>query len=122
VDYLGIDLNPQYIWDAERRYNDTTGRQRFLTLDAAKFVAPPEERFDFVLVNSFLHHVDDGITKDILANLRNLLTDDGHVYILDLMLPEKTSVARFLAHSDRGEYPRPRCKRWRWTTGGECIW
>jgi SAM-dependent methyltransferase len=112
VDYLGIDLNPQYIRDAERRYGDSGRRRRFMAVDAAKFVAPPRERFDFVLVNSFLHHVDDDIVKGILANLRNLLTEDGDVHILDLVLPENASVPRFLARSDRGDFPRP-LERWR---------
>jgi SAM-dependent methyltransferase len=107
VDYFGIDLNPQYIHDAQARYGDSSARRRFLAVDAAKFVAPPGERFDFVLVNSFLHHVDDSIARGILSNLNNLLTEDGHVHILDLVLPESASIARFLAHSDRGDFPRP---------------
>jgi SAM-dependent methyltransferase len=112
VDYLGIDLNPQYIRDAERRYRDYSGSRCFMVVDAAKFVAPPQERFDFVLVNSFLHHVDDELAKSILANLRNLLAEDGHVHILDLVLPENASVPRFLARSDRGDFPRT-LERWR---------
>jgi len=106
-DYLGVDLNEQYIRDAEKRYGASQGRRRFLTADVGKFVAPPGERFDFVLVNSFLHHVDDLTTRTILLNLSNLLTEDGHVHILDLVLPGSTSVARFLAQTDRGEFPRP---------------
>jgi SAM-dependent methyltransferase len=112
VDYFGIDLNPQYIQDAQSRYGDSTAHRRFLAVDAAKFVAPPGERFDFVLVNSFLHHVDDSIAKGILSNLNNLLTEDGHVHVLDLVLPEDPSIARFLAHSDRGDFPRP-LEKWR---------
>jgi SAM-dependent methyltransferase len=112
VTYLGIDLNEQYISDAQQRYGDAAGRKRFLAVDAAKFVAPPGERFDFILVNSFLHHVDDTTAKGILSNLTNLLTDDGHVHILDLVLLESPSIARFLARSDRGEFPRS-LEKWR---------
>lgn len=110
--YLGIDLNEQYIRDAERRHGDSSAGRRFLAVDAAKFVAPPDERFDFVLVNSFLHHVDDSTAKGILSNLSKLLTEDGHVHILDLVLPETASLARFMARSDRGEFPRP-LEKWR---------
>jgi SAM-dependent methyltransferase len=111
-DYLGIDLNPQYISDAERRYGAPGGRVRFQAQDAATFVAPPDARFDFVLVNSFLHHVDDTIAKSILANLSHLLTGDGHVHILELVLPESPSISRFLARADRGKFPRP-LEKWR---------
>jgi len=112
AEYLGIDLNEQYIRDAGRRYGTSQGRRRFMTADAAQFVPPPGERFDFVLVNSFLHHVDDSIASAILSNLRKLLTEDGHVHILDLVLPDSTSVSRILARADRGDFPRP-LEKWR---------
>jgi SAM-dependent methyltransferase len=111
-DYLGIDLNPQYIRDAERRYANSHGRLRFQVQDADTFAAPPGERFDFVLVNSFFHHVDDATVRAILSNLNKLLTDDGHVHILDLVLPESTSIARIVARCDRGNFPRP-LEKWR---------
>jgi SAM-dependent methyltransferase len=112
VEYLGIDLNEQYIRDAGRRYGASQGRRRFLAVDAAKFVAPPGERFDFVLVNSFFHHVDDATVTAILSNLGKLLTDDGCLHILDLVLPESMSVPRILARCDRGNFPRP-LEKWR---------
>jgi len=110
--YLGIDVNERYIRDAERRHGDSPGVRRFLAVDAAKFIAPHDERFDFVLVNSFLHHVDEDTAQGILSNLSKLLTADGHVHILELVLPESLSVARIMARSDRGEFPRP-LEKWR---------
>lgn len=101
-DYLGIDHNPRYIADARRR----TGRA-FVVADATTYSVPEGERFDVVLVNSFLHHVDTASARRILAHLRTLLTSDGHVHILDLVLPQRASLSRRLARWDRGEYPRP---------------
>jgi len=112
ADYLGIDLNPQYIRDAEQRYGNHVGQRRFLAHDAATFVAPPGQRFDFILVNSFLHHVDDPTAKSILANLSRLLTEDGNVHIIELILPPSLSVPRIVARCDRGKYPRP-VEHWR---------
>jgi SAM-dependent methyltransferase len=111
-DYLGIDINPQYIRDAERRYGNIGERVRFQTQDAATFALPPSERFDFVLVNSFLHHVDDATARSILANLGGLLTEDGYVHIIELILPPSFSAPRILARSDRGNFPRP-VETWR---------
>jgi SAM-dependent methyltransferase len=110
--YLGIDLNPEYIRDAERRCGNSDGRMQFLARDAATFALPPSERFDFILVNSFLHHIDDPTTKGILANLCRLTTDDGYIHILELILPERVSVARLVARADRGNFPRP-SETWR---------
>jgi SAM-dependent methyltransferase len=112
ADYFGIDLNEQYIRDAQRRFGSSQARRRFAAVDAAKFAPPPGERFDFVLVNSFFHHVDDATASAILSNLSKVLTSDGHVQILDLVLPERASVARFLARSDRGQFPRT-IEKWR---------
>ena len=111
-DYLGIDLNPEYIRDAERRYGTSNSHLRFEAHDASTYVAPTDQRFDFVLVNSFLHHVDDSTARNILANLARLLTDDGHVHILELVLPPNASIPLFLARADRGNFPRP-LEHWR---------
>jgi SAM-dependent methyltransferase len=107
VEYLGIDINEGYTSCAANRYGTSQGRRRFMAVDAAKFAAPPGERFDFILVNSFFHHVDDATAKSMLSNLSNLLTDEGCLHVLDLVLPESASVARFLARADRGNFPRP---------------
>jgi SAM-dependent methyltransferase len=101
VYYLGIDLNERYIESARRRHGD-----HFIAADAAEFVAKPSEQFDFILVNSFLHHIDTPTVRRILLNLARLLTDDGQIHILELVLPPDPSVPRFLARADRGKYPR----------------
>jgi SAM-dependent methyltransferase len=102
AEYLGIDFNERYIQDARRRY----GRD-FLVADVRNYTADPEDRFDFILVNSFLHHLDDKDTLGILTHLSSLLTEDGHIHMLELVLPEKPSIARLLARWDRGKFARP---------------
>ena len=102
AEYLGIDFNERYIQDARRRY----GRD-FLVADVRDYTASPEDRFDFILVNSFLHHLDNKDTLAILTHLRSLLTEDGHIHMLELVLPNKPSIARLLARWDRGKFARP---------------
>lgn len=102
TEYLGIDLNERYIRDARNRYSG-----RFQVGDAAKLQVPPDERFDFILINSLLHHVDISATRRLLSHLPVLLTDDGHVHIVELVLPTRVSLSFFLARADRGDYPRP---------------
>jgi SAM-dependent methyltransferase len=100
-EYLGIDLNPRYIDYARRRW-----RRNFLVADVTKY-SVVGERFDFILVNSFLHHIDAPGTRRILSHLETLLTHDGHVHILELVLPAEPSLSRLLARWDRGDFPRP---------------
>ena len=101
VDYLGLDFNPAYIEDAKRRH----GRD-FIVADVTTYEPPSGERYDFVLVNSLLHHLDDAGARHILSHLGRLLTPDGFVHVIELVLPERASVPRFLARSDRGDFPR----------------
>jgi len=103
TDYLGIDWNERYIRSAQQRY-----KGRFLVADAEKLTALPGERFDFIMANSLLHHLDEPSTKRLLAHLSGLLTEDGHVHILELAIRPRLSVSRCLALADRGEFPRPK--------------
>lgn len=111
ADYLGVDYNPGYIEDARQRH----GRE-FVVADITQYDVAPDQRFDFILVNSFLHHVDDASVRRILRHLATLLTDDGHVHALELVMPEPdergVGMARRLARWDRGEYARP-LEAWR---------
>jgi SAM-dependent methyltransferase len=102
ADYLGIDINPDYIAHARKTF-----QRSFVVADATTYQVPPDQRFDFILLNSILHHIEDSAVRRILSHLRTLLTPDGHIHILDLILPVRPSIALLLARLDRGDYPRP---------------
>jgi SAM-dependent methyltransferase len=107
AEYTGIDMNEAYLEHARRKFGRT-----FIAADVTQYRVAESERFDFILLNSLLHHIDDSGAEKLLGRLATLLTDDGHVHIIDLLLPEETSVARFLARADRGDHPRPMAQ-WR---------
>jgi SAM-dependent methyltransferase len=101
VGYLGVDINERYIKDARRRH-----RRDFMAADVRSYVAGPEDRFDFILANSFLHHLNTEDVLGILSHLRSLLTKDGNIHALELVMPQDRSIARLLAHWDRGKFAR----------------
>lgn len=100
-DYLGIDINERYIRDARKRH-----QRNFLVADVRSYVADPEERFDFVLANSFLHHLNTEDVLGILSHMQSLLTSDGTIHALELVMPKDKSIARLLAQWDRGKFAR----------------
>ena len=102
LDYLGVDLNPSYIEHARRRHD----RARFEVADVRTDAVPGEGSYDFVLVNSLLHHLDDDSVVSLLADLRPYVSDDGHIHVIDLELPEQRGIPRTLALGDRGDHPR----------------
>lgn len=106
-DYLGIDINPSYIAHARKKRNG-----EFVVADVCTYDQPAGPGYDLILVNSFLHHVNDSAAHSILQRLQSWLSPDGHLHLLELVLPEGPSLQRFMARRDRGEYPR-RFEDWR---------
>jgi SAM-dependent methyltransferase len=115
ADYTGLDINSGYIFDARRRY-----RRDFRVADVTRLEPGSVEPGDMVLLNSLLHHLDDGETHRTLAALPPLLTADGAIHILDLVLPERLSIARTMARLDRGRHPRS-AEAWRGIFGAHFI-
>ena len=101
MDYLGLDINAEYVERARERYG-----MRFEVADVTRWQVRGEA-FDFILVNSFFHHVRDEDALRILEHLATLLTPDGRIHVLDLVLPDAPTLAWLLARLDRGDYPRP---------------
>jgi SAM-dependent methyltransferase len=107
ADYVGVDVNPDYIASARRRYG-----KEFVVADVTALDPRDGHRADFVLVNSLLHHLDDDAARRVLASLRELVAPGGHVHVLDLVMPPRRSPARLLARWDRGDHARP-LEHWR---------
>ncbi len=99
--YLGIDINERYIELARNRYH-----RDFLVADVTTSEAIPAGSYDFILVNSFLHHIDTPDAHRVLSRASKFLTLDGHLHSVELVLPENASIARWLALHDRGKFPR----------------
>lgn len=102
ADYLGIDVNPNYIKHAREKYD-----RRFVVADAATFDDPAGADFDFILINSFLHHMDTPSTNKILSRLQSWLSPDGHMHLLEPVSPRERSIGQLMASWDRGKYLRP---------------
>lgn len=105
-EYLGLDINRDYVDYARGRY-----RRDFAVQDVCTYRPSDGRQFDFILLNSLLHHLDDDATQGLLSRLRPLLSPGGHVHVIELVLPEQRCFARWLANCDRGDYPRP-LRRW----------
>jgi SAM-dependent methyltransferase len=99
--YLGIDINPRYIELARNRYH-----RDFLVADVTSSQAIPAGSFDYILLNSFLHHIDAPAADRVLARASELLTPDGHLHSVELVLPDTDGLPHWLAQRDRGKFPR----------------
>jgi SAM-dependent methyltransferase len=102
VEYLGVDWNEGYIRYATRQYG-----RRFVCADVTGQDFAVAGTFDFILVNSVLHHLSDAEIGILLEKLAPLLSPDGSIHLLELVLPATPGVAGLLARLDRGKYARP---------------
>jgi SAM-dependent methyltransferase len=101
LDYLGVDINPAYIAHARRKH-----RGAFDVADVRTGSIPGQGTYDFVLLNSLLHHLDDDAASSLLSDVRRYVSADGHIHVIDLVLPERSGMPRLLALADRGGHPR----------------
>ena len=104
VDYVGFDLNPEYIAAAQRRYG---ARGRFVCGDVNRAPADARGAFDRILAIGLLHHLEDGEAQALMTLARSLLTPNGHFLTFDSCYrDEQPRIARFLIDRDRGRNTR----------------
>ena len=107
VDYTGVDISEDYVADAKARHH-----RDFRVGDATELDTLGLVPADVILINSLLHHLDDAQVDRALDGAARLLTADGSIHILDLVLPPHPSPSRWLARMDRGLHARP-VEAWR---------
>jgi Methyltransferase domain. len=100
--YQGIDINPRYIELARRRFH-----RDFQVADMTKYEISATDAYDFILINSFLHHIDTDSVHRILARTPHLLALDGHVHSIEVVMPPHRGLSQLLARWDRGNFARP---------------
>jgi SAM-dependent methyltransferase len=104
VRYVGVDLSPDYIAAARKRYG-TQGE--FKCQDVADLAASEPGSFDLVMANGLLHHLDDNLVAHLMNIARQVLKPGGRLVTLDgCWLPGQSWVARYLLSKDRGQFVR----------------
>ena len=106
--YLGVDLHPGYVAYARRRHP----RHRFEVADLRDWVGS-EQRFDLVLVNGVLHHLDDADARALLGTAARRRAPGGSLLVIeDVSLPRPGLGTRLVHALDHGHFIRD-AARWR---------
>jgi SAM-dependent methyltransferase len=100
-EYVGIDLDPDYVAFARWRWGDR--RRRFAQTRLEDL--PDDERFDAAIMASALHHLSDPLADEILGRLAGLVR--SRLVVLDLDPEAANRLQRVLLDRDRGGYIRP---------------
>lgn len=107
VDYTGLDISPEYIASAKKRYGS---RGRFLCGDVG-MAALEEERgtFDLVLATGVVHHLDDERATRLFELASQVLRPTGRLVTYDgCLVAGQSPIARWLLSRDRGHFIRTR--------------
>ena len=104
VDYVGIDIDEEYIAAARSRYGD---RATFRLGSVGKETMHEEDHYDLVLAWGRLHHLDDEQASEFLRLACRCLKPTGRLVTIDgCYSDDQSRVARYLLDSDRGSHVR----------------
>ncbi len=77
LDYIGIDVNPDYIEFARKIY-----KKNFEVMNAQK-LRFKKRYFDYVVIIGVLHHIDDKNCSLILNEITRVVKNDGKIIIIE---------------------------------------
>ena len=99
-EYVGIDLNPDYIAFARRRFGNR--RRRFELRELAELDG--REQFDRAIMASVLHHLSDDAAASVLEQLARMVRK--RLVVMDLDPESANRFQAFLIDNDRGRFVR----------------
>ena len=107
VNYTGLDISPEYIDSAKKRFG---ARGRFWCGDVGRAAIEGEQgTFDLVLATGVIHHLDDAQAARLFDLARLALRPTGRLATFDgCYMPQQSHIARWLLARDRGKFVRTR--------------
>jgi SAM-dependent methyltransferase len=101
VEYLGLDINPDYIAFARQTHGS---KGTFVVGDTRSLRGDPQfSDADVVMAIGVLHHLDDGETADCIQFAYDALKSGGRFITHDACwIPNQGAFSRFIMSKDRG--------------------
>ncbi len=111
IQYLGIDVNPNYVRKAERQYGNEHCKFQCADISALGSRGDgqnePCQRYDIVMMNGVMHHLSDAEVGSCLRSIVQLLKDEGRFCSFDPVYGDKPSrIERLILGNDRGKFVR----------------
>jgi len=105
VAYTGIDISPEYIQSAKRRFGEP---RRFLCEDISKFSFEAEQgTFDLVLATGIVHHLTNAEATHLFEFACRALRPGGRLITFDgCYVPNQSRLASWVLGKDRGKFVR----------------
>ncbi len=106
VEYVGIDMNDNYIQSAIKQYGD---KGTFLCKKIGKDTLSFDYKFDLIMAIGVLHHLCDDDAASLFKVAKQYIDQSGRIITIDPCFEEKQSkVVKFIFSQDRGKFIRTR--------------
>lgn len=103
VDYVGLDVSPEYIERARRRFPQA----RFVCQRVGRYDLAERDHFDIVLALGVLHHLDDNEALTLFQIARDAMKPGGRLVTIDgVWTGDQSPIAKYLLSRDRGRFVR----------------
>lgn len=105
ISYYGFDRNSAYIETARKHFADRKAIFECKAVDHDMGSKYP--KFDIALAIGLMHHLDDSEATMMLHSAKNILSENGSLFLLDpAFTPEQSKLSRFIVSKDRGQNVR----------------
>lgn len=104
VNYIGFDFNEQYIQQAKQKYGD---KAKFVCKRVSHVDAEEADKYDIVMANAILHHLNDEEAEHLYATAYHALKPGGHLVTFDpVYISKQNPIAKWMIQKDRGQNTR----------------
>lgn len=105
IDYVGFDDSDLYIENAKKKFLNSENYSFFS--QRVNFAQDFEEKFDIIMANAILHHIDDSEAEKLISFASKNLKSGGRFITLDGCFVERQSqIKQWLLKNDRGKFVR----------------
>ena len=104
IQYTGIDISPDYIEYAKKRYGN---KYNFICSDIMDVDFLDIGTFDKVIARGFFHHLDDRTILCLMDHMKPALSKHVQLVSLDgCYIADQNFISKFLLSNDRGNFVR----------------
>ena len=104
IEYIGYDLNWNYIQAASKKYKN---RGKFNCQRVNDLPINDHNSFDIVLAKGILHHINDEESKRLFEVASCSLKPGGYLVTLDgAYIKNQSKIAKYIISKDRGKHVR----------------
>lgn len=105
IDYVGFDDSEAYIEKAKKLFPDTNNYAFFC--ERVNFAKDFEQKFDIIMANAILHHLDDNEAEKLISFAAKNLKEKGRFLTLDgCFVDNQSFIKTWLLKNDRGKFVR----------------